>query len=397
MKKLFLLLLSCFVIFVACDSDDPDPTPPPPPPPTGKPDPSTNNTVLVYLAIDNDFSVQTDYKDKIEAMRSSWRSSLDGNLIVYCDAGIDKPVLVHIYQSDEGYNYADTVKVYDLSHNSASTSVLASVLNEVKTGWPADKYGMVFLSHASGWLPQGTLLTPRSIGSDWNDRTDRWANEMELADFAAKLPYELEYIIFDACFMGAVEVAYELKDKVKYLVGSPAEVLVPGFVYGTMMGHLMKDTPDLTAVAREFYEYYANGSYPSATVSVVESAKLDDLVLASKAILEGVDGEQLVNLRAIQNFRPGNTMFYFDFDQYMEELTQGGELYDAFTEALDNAIIYKANTPRYYSNVNGFNDINHFSGLTVYIPQQSYPYMNREYAKLKWAKAVGTYIPPVEE
>lgn len=403
MNRLFILFLAALAAFTACDSsggDDPDPNFIPPLEPADRPEPSTKNTVLVYLAIDNNFSVKTDYTDKVEAMRASWNSSLDGNLVVYCDAGIDKPVLVEILQSKKGYNYADTVVKYPTSHDSTSPEVFSTVLNEVKAKWPAEKYGLVYLSHATGWLPQGTLLRPQSVGSDWDDRQSQWKNEMELAEFGESLPYNLEYVIFDACFMGAAEVAYELKDKVKYVMGSAAEVVVPkdsyGFIYGTMMAHLMRDKPDVAAVAQEFYDYFANSTTVpnSATVSVIETAKMEAVAAAAKAILEGVDGEAEVDITDLQRFRPGNSMLYFDLGQYMSVLSGGDERYDAFDAALKAATVYKANTPTYYSAAGGNpNAITHFSGLSVYIPQQQYPFMNGEYAKLKWAKAAGTFIP----
>jgi hypothetical protein len=69
---------------------------------------------------------------------------------------------------------------------------------------------------------------------------------MELADFANAIPYKLDFIIFDACFMGSVEVCYELKDKAEYIVASPTEILSPGFVYSSMMQHLFKPKADRT-------------------------------------------------------------------------------------------------------------------------------------------------------
>lgn len=404
MKKFFFLLMAATAILSAChDSDPVDPGYIPPLVDDDRPEPSTKNTVLVYLAIDNNFSIRTDYLDKVEAMRASWSQNNDGNLFVYCDAGNENPVLVEILQSKKGYNYADTVKEYKISHNSASAGNLAYILDDVKTRRPADKYGLVFLSHATGWLPKGTLLSPHSIGTDDNDKTQTSANEIELADFAEKLPYDLEYVIFDACFMANIEVAYELKDKVKYLVASPAEVLVPGFVYGTMMEKLMREVPDIEGVARDFYNEYDKqpGFMRSATVSVVETAKLDEVAAAARKILQGVDGENALDLATLQNFRPikdrgGNDLekLYFDFVQYMELLPDPQGAFGDFEDALDAAIVYKANTPNYYSNANaGHNVISRYSGLTVYIPQAHLPFMNGVYSDLKWAKAVGTYIP----
>lgn len=387
MKKIFYLLAASALLFNACSSDDDGPGPVP-----QKPAPSTKHTALVYLAIDNNFSLDIDYKQKLEALRANWSASYDGNLLVYADAGNGHPVLVQVYQNTNGDNVADTVKNYNTPHNSADPANITNIMNDVRAGWPAEKHGMIYLSHATGWLPQGTLINPRSIGSDWDEKTNSSSpNETDLKDFAEALPYNLEYVIFDACFMGAVEVAYELKDKVKYVVGSPAEVLVPGFVYTTMMSHLMKPTPDVAGVAKDFYNYYnsMSGVTRSATISVVETAKMTTLAEISKELLSGIDGEKEVELSAIQNFRPGNNMFYFDFGDYVRALNP--DRYDEFISALNECLIYKANTPSYYSAANGqANPIREdaFCGLTTYIPQKRFPYMNGRYTMLKWAEAI---------
>lgn len=83
-------------------------------------------------------------------------------------------------------------------------------------------YGFIVFSHASGWLPQGTLTSPLSIIMDKKQ-------EMELSDFAQAIPDKtFNYIIFEAYFMSRIEVAYELKKKSDYILASLAEILSPG-------------------------------------------------------------------------------------------------------------------------------------------------------------------------
>ena len=54
-------------------------------------------------------------------------------------------------------------------------------------------------------------------------------SKMEIADVAAALDDfpRLDFILFDACFMQAVEVAYELRHVAKYIASSPAEIPNP--------------------------------------------------------------------------------------------------------------------------------------------------------------------------
>lgn len=333
-------------------------------------------TVIVYLGVDNNFSAEG--AQKIKALTEGWQGNYNGDLLVYADAG--EAVLVHIHENKNGKAFADTIREYG-SVNSADPALFSKVLSEVKEQFPADSYGMVVLSHGSGWLPKGQLAAPASIIQD------RY-NEMEFLDFADAIPMTLDFIVFDACFMGTIEVAYELKEKVKYIVASPAEVLSPGFVYKSMMGHLMQPEPRLEAVAKEFYDYFnaMSGFWQSATVSVVKTDELENIAGFLAGLGDITDSER-VNLREIQQYGYGSHFLFCDMGDYISRWAP--EQYGRFSDLLDRAVIYKAATPGYYSSGNTeYNKIRTYSGLAMYIPQADYAFLNGEFRKLKWAKAV---------
>jgi hypothetical protein len=343
------------------------------------------------LGTDNNFGDHPPYDEdaqKIETLKANWDKDINGNLFVYADSRRTKTaVLVHIYYNRRLGNVADTIEIYQ-SENSANPATLTRVLNRVKNYCPmASSYGLVVLSHGSGWLPaemsQPKILL-RSVIQDTG--TKELYNYMELWDFAEAIPYKLDFIVFDVCFMGAVEVAYELKDKADYIVASPAEVLVPGFVYSTMMQNLFAPVPDVAAVARDFYEYYDNrtGYYRSATVSVVKTSELEDLANVVKNITK--QNAPLTDLSNIQTFGFHPQKIYFDLEDYLLKLSPENK--NQIQTALDKCVIYKENTPSYYSMGAGMSPINMFSGLTVYIPQPAYPKANDEYGRLKWAKRI---------
>lgn len=345
---------------------------------------STNRTVLVYLGVDNNFWPEA--AEKIEQLTENWDKNIDGNLLVYADAG-ERPVLVHIYHTEKRGNVADTIEIYP-RENSASPQTFARVLREVKAYCPASSYGLVVLSHATGWLPaEMSKPSPklRSVIVDMG--ANETANYMELSDFADAIPYNLEFIVFDACFMASVETCYELKDKAKYIVASPTEVLTPGFVYASMMKHLFKPEADLKAVAREFYEYYDKQSdlYRSATISVVKTAGLDELATITKEI--SGQNTSWVNINSVQSYGYGKQKIYSDLGDYVRQMSP--ERYDVFQRALDGCVQYKAHTPFFYSSgTETLHIIRTFSGLSVYMPQAAYVEANEAYKKLKWAERI---------
>jgi hypothetical protein len=352
---------------------------------------SDRRTVLLYLGTDNNFNPEA--TEKIRQLTDSWNGVIDGNLLVYSDTS-DSPVLVHIYHSRLRGNVADTIETYP-PENSAAPTTLTRVLNRTREHRPAASYGLIILSHATGWLPAEMSEPPRLKAAIQDKGTDETYNYMELSDFADAIPYKLDFIIFDACFMASVEVAYELKEKTDYIVASPAEVLAPGFVYSSMMRHLFKPEADLIAVAREFYEYYDNQNdvRRSATVSVTETAGLEALAVICHSIFDAESSEfqetagqarHKISIESIQCFGFGNQKIYFDSGSYIKQLSS--EQYDDFQIALEKCIVYKANTDNYYSAGTGtLQIIREFSGLSIYIPQPAYLEANEAYKKLKWA------------
>ena len=74
---------------------------------------------------------------------------------------------------------------------------------------------------------------------------------MDLPDLAEVLsPYRFDYILFDACFMGSVEVLYELRHSARYFIASPAEILADGFPYHLILPYLIGKL-ELEKVAQE--------------------------------------------------------------------------------------------------------------------------------------------------
>lgn len=394
--KYFISYLSAILLFAGftgCSSDnDPDPGDYIPVPPAK----STQNTVLVYMAFHNNFSYEAPVK--IKTLRENWSKNYDGNLLVYADEG-PKAYLIHIYADQYNNNQADTIRKYG-SENSASPEVFGRVMEEVfgdGSEWAAGNKGLIAISHATGWLSEGMLNSPRSGSrSVLHDRD----GELEVWEFEKAIPQKLDYIMFDACLMAGVEVAYELKDKAKYLILSPAEVLAESvFIYPTIMSRLMKSTPDLEGVAKDFYNFFAKrSSYPYVTVSLIDTDGMDELAAVSKVLLEHTErfpsaAQDFPELNTLQQYYPKYPL-YFDFGHYMETLSYDDDYTATFKERLENCIVYTAHTEYYYSSASGYAgkhyiNSNHYSGMTTYIPQSRFPIMNQEYqAKLKWSKYI---------
>lgn len=370
--RALLCFLVC-VLLVSCDKTDEQPA-----------KSVVARTLLVYLGGDNNLSDEN--RHKVEALREAWNQPA-GRLLVYSDERSRQPCLLELSINGEGKSMVDTVGVYE-ENNSADPQVLAGVLETMRRDYAAPSYGLIVFSHASGWLPEGTLLNP------WKQPVQRKSiiidgqREMDLKDFTAVIPDGLfDFIIFETCFMAGIEVVYELRRKADYIVASAAEMLSPGLtpLYGDIIPMLMESKPNLKGMAQRYFEYYdaQTGDSRSATISVVSTDGLEALASAAGTTLDPLmTGE----VKTIQHFDRYIYRLFFDFgDAYSRVL--GKEAFDALQEQLERCIVYKAATPSFIPGQRGF-DIKLFSGLTVYIEQDGFPLLNEQYRELAWYRGI---------
>ena len=359
-------------------------------------DTSKKRNILFYIGGDSD--VSGDALAKINRMRYGWQPGF-GEMLIYIDRMGDGAYLLRINETKDagGYYGLDTIRYYG-EENSADYRVLERVINDVVVNYSADSYGMVFFSHASGWLPEGTLNRPRSLVID-NDNGGG-NSEMEYYDFAAAIPdKQFDFIIFEACLMADVMTMYELRNKTEYVLASAAEIVVPGFrdIYAGNVMNLFNTKSSvkniLTGFGQDFYEI--RGSvYNSITLSLLNMNEMENLASVTKSVLKGknidhtnltVDSIQIFDRPRFLSGRPYSR--YFDFAQTMENLVSDSD-YKVFDEQLQKTVVWKISTDKFLPNHYGF-DVKYHSGLTTYISQGVYEELiDPAFKNSSWYKAI---------
>ncbi|TYR34737.1 clostripain [Sphingobacterium phlebotomi] len=334
-------------------------------------------TVLVYLAANNNLELEA-YKN-IEQMEKSL-GDVDGNLIVYLKLPNNRPSLYHIQKKD-GKN-AEKTKIKDYEpHDSSDPTTMRLVLEDVRNLFPAKTYGLVLWSHATGWVPSSHgNIKLKSFGDDGG-------SQMNIKDLYSAIPYNFDFILFDACSMASVEVLYEIKEKAKYFIASPGEVIANGMPYDKITNDLFSADIDMyRLLAKKYHAHYDNlsGLHRSATISVIDASKLKNLAQETKQVLLSQQpahaGYNRDQIQRMDFDRLGNPLIAFDFLDFMEQNYSHATSFQNLKTALQEAVVYKANTPLF----NGFT-IDKNSGLTCYIPHPD----NEEtahayYRTLKW-------------
>ena len=307
-------------------------------------------TVLLYMVANNNLSY--DAENSISRLQNGYIPAEEGNLLVYkhC-AGMD-PVLLHIKKGEEGTVVADTAYRFP-PRVSATKSALTQALNVTQALFPADSYGLILWSHGTGWIPplaSSSSAAQEQRSGSCPERTFGLDGkvELEIRDLAQAIPYKLSFMLMDACFMGGIETAYEVKDSVDYYIGSPAEILTESFPYHKIMQHIFKSTPDYAAVCREYYDYYnaKSGAERSATVALMDCSKLAEVAEVAKRVFDQY-GERIasLDLSLLQPyFRGSSSKYFYDLKDLVDAIADAS-LSAEFAAALERAVPYKAATP----------------------------------------------------
>lgn len=413
------------MVGVSCSNGDNPDGPDVPVTPVGQ-------TVFMFFPWSN--SLLSDFRRTVEDMQTvvAQRSMKDERVMVFMATSEREAVLFEL-KKQNGRCLTDTLRRYS-DRPFTSRQWLTSLFSEVMTLAPASRYGMVVGCHGLAWVPvQGQRNARKRLGSQekideednlyMEERIDEEDNlykeeridkegesndlmhfevqgpvttrfiggtypetqieTTDLADAMADAGLHTEYILFDACYMSSVEVAYELKDVTHYLIASPTEVISYGFPYITMGKHLL-GTPNYKGIADSFISFYSSYNLPYGTVAVTDCTQLDALAAIAQQI-NAAATEQLApnGVQIMDGYSP--TLFY-DLGHLMSLKNAGTVLTTAFAEQLDKTVPYKGHTDQYFTALKDAPvDIKHYSGLNT--SQGSLNRMADRISETAWHKA----------
>ncbi len=371
----FFRILSLFIVpllFFSCKDDKAQ----------DEPDIQAPRTVLVYMVAANTLGdgsingVKYDYRD-IDEMLAAAESAdkKEANILVYHSPNNETPSLKLITTSG-----IQVLKEYDPSPYSVTAARMKEVFNDMRTYAPASKYGLVLWSHASGWMFNNN--TAPESGRSWG--IDR-RKEMSIPNLAKAVRGEgFDYIYFDCCLMGNIETLYELRGCADFIVASPTETPLDGMPYDQNIPMLASSNPDLAGAAGNTFRFYneqPSHVNRSIAISVYDMSKIDRLATALRAIY-------MTNMRMPSGFAPQEycdiyayRRKFYDVAHYASSLVDDATLKEELNQALDEFVIYKANTEYMWSSL----PLNNCNGLSTFIYTDSNTDADRyNYRELQW-------------
>lgn len=366
-------------------------------------------TVLVYIVADNN-GLTSFASEDLKEMKTGMEAITDSDmhLLVYMDTGTS-PRLIELINKD-GTISEVTVKSYE-SRNSIGVEEMRQVFDDVfqSSRYKAESYGFVFWSHGEGWIPYPQPAT-RWIGQDKGEGKD---NRMNLSDFKSLLSSSathFDFIMFDACFMQSIEVAYELRTFADFCIASPTETPGPGAPYHRILPYMFTKggAAEMCKAYFEEYEALYNGGKGisndnwtgGASIAAVDLNALETLADATRRLIATADniGPQVLRQQVFDyDKRSSGHIGYYDLKAMMNCLTIDGEVYSAWEAAYDAALAYWDTTPMNYSafaysnysSQYGMFSMEEANGITHYIPSSTTVAALEPYRSLEWYEAAG--------
>lgn len=162
--------------------------------------------------------------------------------------------------------------------NMGDPNTLTNFVNWTLNSYPASHYCLVLSDHGTGCV--------HSVCIDYTDGHD-WITLPELSQALSVVPQRMDLLYFDACLMGMVEVAYQIRDYADVMVASE-EVAWTGAPYDYYLSNLTAN-PSMSA---------------SELAGVIVSSYIEFTSATSlTSTMSGVDLSQMLNLKtAVDDF-----------------------------------------------------------------------------------------------
>ncbi len=243
----------------------------------------------------------------------------------------------------------------------ADSATLSGFAEFLRNRYPAANYLLVLWDHGNGWYPG---YRASAIFID-----DSHAHEMGVAggEFARAmvgvkqaLGKRARILAFDACLMGMIEVAAEVRNVCDYMVASEAMVPTAGLPYDKFLGRLTSrptGTPAelLPGICSDYVELYP--AQPVQLSALDMSTLATTLELMTTTLRGGIDpaSDGVRAARAAVQTMPGNS-FHIDLLHFLELLAGKGA--DSLMASFRSAVITNQRSA-------GFENA---SGLAIWFP-----------------------------
>jgi hypothetical protein len=261
-------------------------------------------TFMVYMNADNSLEVESG-KDLDEMARAGFSASVA--TVVERDLkstdGVDRMVL-----AENGPRIVQRLPELDMG----SAETLADFIDWATTAYPASHYCLVIWNHGTGWR---RIEEPLTRGVSYDETNGSYLNMERLKDGVSAGP-RLDIVGFDACVMAMIEVAYQIRDSARYMVGSEHDEPASGWDYSAILSRLYSH-PQMTAaelahaIVDSYGAAYSQAGF-AATQSAVDLSQVDGFAAAIDEFAGALLDVQSGRSKSIHDARDATQCFSYD-------------------------------------------------------------------------------------
>ena len=357
---------------------------------------TVERTVIVYMMAENSLNNYSN-SDESEIKRGVEQLSADCRVFAF----IDDKHNPRIMQYTPGET--KVVKEFENDFCSSDTAALKKTLHFLLGNYPTRDLDLVLWSHGDGWLRGESFLPQRSIGVDngKNSYSDRSTDVLEIEEIATvleELPVKVDRLMFDACFMQSVEVAYALRNSASWIIASPAEIPADGAPYDKLLPLFF----DTQATAGDIINEYVAAYYNEASgvvLSAIYTAHLEEFAMATSSYVgKYFSTDKKRTYIDVFSYLPGGKHSgskiypcYYDFNAIMKKYLAADE-YTEWKHLFDDVVPFISSSDCWYSAiVYRMLPVAHdlCGAVSLYMPQNGNSELNAAFSSTEWYGAAG--------
>ena len=362
---------------------------------------AVSRTLLVYLMAENNISYYLK-NDFDEIKNAAYDLPDDARLFVFFDNS-DVERLPALYQFHSYNNRLVENVAYEFENDvcSSDTTVLGQVMDIIFKDYPTEAFDLVMGSHADGWITnQAKSSVSRWIGIDneenslKNDITTT-IEVKELAELLERMPVKVDRLMFDACLMQGVEVAYTLRNVVNWIIASPAEIPADGAPYDKVVPEFFKPSSGVEGIMCEYKKAYDDNKGYAAVLSAVCTSYMQELAdVTCRYVEEYFNANSANNYSACIAYVPGKAPAYYDMNSVMKMLLDEID-YDEWKAVFNKAVPYimVSNSRRVWSDIAKQIVVvgDDCGAVSAYFPQNKSQNkaVNEDFRNTEWYSAAG--------
>ena len=332
----------------------------------------TTWTYMVYMS--GDSSLASNIPDDIQEMEKVGSGNGLEILVLSDAAGEDDSALARILQGNlEELSLSDIDPSWGGELMMGEPDTLSKFVIWAAENYPADHYVLDLWGHGKGWTgvcpDKGNYLECHEIREAMEDISGAGIH--------------LDMVSMDACQMGMVEVAYELRGAADYALLSEKDIPLDGWPYDRILEPL-KSNPNMTAerlgmkMIDEYFDWGIVSSHYSLTLGLIDLGEMENLTSAiddyslEAAKMMGYFNPEFKEARELTEEYDG--LHQYDLGHLLANINAQTKclglraLANEIGESLENAVAYE----QHWTNV-GDEPADHASGLSIWFPSYAPP------------------------